>query len=261
MALEVITRQPENQTHATPLLFVHGGWHAAWAWDEHFLPYFADQGYSVHALSLRGHGGSPNDKPLRTTRIKDYAADVLEVARSIQPRPVLIGHSMGGVVIQHALAEFEAPAGVLVAAIPLNVMPSVMVLLREQTRAFLEMNLKLSLWPLVSTPERVRWLFFSDSMPEDQLMQYYPRLQDEAYMVFPDIAFLARAQPHKVKSPMLVIGAGSDRFFTQAQIEGTARSYNTTARMFPNMAHDMMLEAGWQDVADCILGWLAERGI
>src|SRR5687767_268125 len=112
MDIEVITREPKSQTHETPLLFVHGGWHGAWAWDEHFLPYFADHGFVAHALNLRGHGNIPNPKSLRWTRIKDYVDDVVQVAESITPAPVILAHSMGGLIAQHALTRFHAPAGV-----------------------------------------------------------------------------------------------------------------------------------------------------
>ena len=58
MDLEVITRTPEGPARPTPILCVHGAWHAAWCWDEHFLPAFARRGYTAHAVSLRGHRGS-----------------------------------------------------------------------------------------------------------------------------------------------------------------------------------------------------------
>ncbi len=67
--------------------------------------------------------------------------------------------------------------------------------------------------------------------------------------------------PQRVQAPMLVLGAQGDRIFTPREANATASAYKTTASVFPHMAHDMMLEAGWQEVADAILTWLAERGI
>jgi pimeloyl-ACP methyl ester carboxylesterase len=99
MQLEVISHQPENKTHDTPLLFVHGAWHGAWCW-ENFLPYFAQQGYEAHALSLRGHGGSQGHDKLRWTSIHDYVADVAQIAQTLSSPPVVIGPSMGGYVVQ-----------------------------------------------------------------------------------------------------------------------------------------------------------------
>src|SRR5207237_10428375 len=45
MHLETLTKLPESNARPTPLLFVHGAWHDAWCWAEHFLPYFAQHGY------------------------------------------------------------------------------------------------------------------------------------------------------------------------------------------------------------------------
>ena len=70
--IELIDKGSPSDTHPTPLLFVHGGWHAAWCWDEHFLEFFAAAGYRAIALSLRGHGGSPTTKPLSNCSIADY---------------------------------------------------------------------------------------------------------------------------------------------------------------------------------------------
>ncbi|BDE15432.1 MULTISPECIES: alpha/beta fold hydrolase [Mycobacterium] len=53
--LELIARGSATEHHRIPLL-LHGSWHGAWCWDEHFLGYLADRGYACHALSVRGHG-------------------------------------------------------------------------------------------------------------------------------------------------------------------------------------------------------------
>jgi hypothetical protein len=60
---------------------------------------------------------------------------------------------------------------------------------------------------------------------------------------------------------MYVAGAVNDRIFKPSEIESTARAYDTGAVIFPDMAHDMMLEPGWKSVADSVLGWLKQRGL
>ena len=75
--LEVIDKGSCSESHPVPLLFVHGAWHAAWCWDEHFLDFFFDKGFRAAAVSLRGHGKSETEQPLNTCSIKDYVADVL----------------------------------------------------------------------------------------------------------------------------------------------------------------------------------------
>jgi pimeloyl-ACP methyl ester carboxylesterase len=69
--LEVIDKGTCSESHPVPLVFVHGAWHGAWCWDEHFLDYFADRGYRALAVSLRGHGNSTTTKPLRSCSIAD----------------------------------------------------------------------------------------------------------------------------------------------------------------------------------------------
>src|SRR5664280_9489 len=69
--LEVIDKGHVTEAHPSPLLFVHGGCHAAWCWDEHFLDYFASHGFRAAAVSLRAHGGSGSDKPLRKLAVAD----------------------------------------------------------------------------------------------------------------------------------------------------------------------------------------------
>ena len=119
MNLELITRNPDGEAKATPLLFVHGKWHGAWCWDEHFLPYFAAHGYDCTALSLRGHAGSEGQDGLRWHSISDYVSDVEQVAGQFDTPPIIIGHSMGGYITQKYLETHpEIPAAVLLTAIP-----------------------------------------------------------------------------------------------------------------------------------------------
>ena len=66
-------------------------------------------------------------------------------------------------------------------------------------------------------------------------------------------------KPHLVTSPVLVLGAEHDIVFTQQEVHATAAAYHTDAEIFPEMAHDMMLEPGWATVAERIHAWLETR--
>ena len=116
--LEVIDRGACTDCHPVPLLFIHGAWHGAWCWDEHFLNFFADKGYRALALSVRGHGNSPTTKPLRACSLADYVDDVAGVADGLPTPPAVIGDSMGGLIVQKYLEKHAAPAGVLMASLP-----------------------------------------------------------------------------------------------------------------------------------------------
>jgi len=262
MRLEIISRQPASNARPTSLLFVHGAWHGAWCWAEHFLDYFAGQGYAAHALSLRGHGGSEGRERLRWTRLSDYVADVAQVAGQLPGPPVVIGHSMGGAVVLKYLETHSAPAGILLAAVPpAGVLATTLRILAHHPLRFAQVNLKLSLYPLVNTPALAREMFFASDMPEDQVRTYGARLQDEAYLGFLDILAFNLPRPQRVKTPMLVMGAANDAVFHVNEIEATARAYHTQAVILPDMAHDMMLETGWQNAADQIIAWLDDKGL
>ena len=114
--IELIDKGECTESHPVPLLFVHGAWHGAWCWDEHFLGFFANNGYRAVAPNLRGHGGSPISKPLNKCTIADYVEDVRSLAQSLPATPVLIGHSMGGFVVQKFLESREVPAAVLLSS-------------------------------------------------------------------------------------------------------------------------------------------------
>src|ERR1700733_7234817 len=98
--LEVIDKGQTSEQHSHPVLFLHGAWHGAWCWDEHFLDFFAKQGFRVLAPSLRGHGSSPIGKSIRMCSIADFVSDLSSVIDSLPSTPILVGHSLGGFVIQ-----------------------------------------------------------------------------------------------------------------------------------------------------------------
>ncbi|HSL42491.1 MAG TPA: alpha/beta hydrolase [Anaerolineales bacterium] len=244
-----------------PLLLVHGAWHGAWCW-ENFLPYFAEQGYEVHALSLRGHGNSEGREHLRWFSVREYVADLASVASSLGTPPVLIGHSMGGYVVQKYLESHTAPAGVLLTSIPtVGIIGMLLRMLKRHPASTLKALLLMNPWYFVSTPALAKDYLFSDDYPDEKFLEYYPYIQPESFRMALEAAILSLPRPGKIKTPLLVLGAENDRVFSVAEQHKTARAYKTEAVMFPDMAHDMMLEQGWGAVADTILSWLNSRNL
>jgi pimeloyl-ACP methyl ester carboxylesterase len=265
MNLEILHHAPKGDKQSTPILFVHGAWHAAWCWGEHFLLYFAEHSYDSYALSLRGHGESEGRERLRWVSARQYVEDVEQVVGELPATPIIIGHSMGGFVVQKYLEKHTAPAAVLLASIPPA--GSLRFLLRATVRfplAMLKATVTMRGYPLVETPAMAHYWFFSPDMPADQVSRYHARVQDESFRMIFDTAFLNLPRTGKIRqngTPMLVLGGESDRLFSTGEVRATARAYGVEAEFFPNMAHDMMVETGWQAVADRIIGWLGERGL
>jgi len=263
MKLELITRKSAGQPRQTPLLFVHGKWHGAWCWDEYFLPYFAGHNYECTAFSLRGHAGSEGHEGLRWHLIADYVADLEQVAGRFETPPVIIAHSMGGFITQKYLeTHHDHPAAVLLTPIPpTGLWPATFNLLRERPLIILKSLASLSLYPVVETPEVARWSLFSDDFPAEKLEKIHPLLQNESFRSYLDELGLNLVRTKNVRTPLLIIGAEKDAVIKPWTVERTARLYGTQAEIFPNMAHDVMLEAGWERVVQRALDWLKEKGL
>lgn len=268
MSLEIIVRRPPNVSNSfpTPLLFVHGAWHGAWCWDVHFLPYFAEKGFTAYAVSLRGHGQSEGKAGLRWHSLRGYVEDVVQAAEQIQrehgQRPFVIGHSMGGMVVQRYLERYAAPGGVLIASVPPRgiLFGAFLRSLRDHPIPMLKFMLTLTPYHLVGTPELAQTQFFSASMPRQEVEHYFSQIQNESYRAILDMALFGLPRPGRVKTPVLVLGAADDAIITQYEVQQTAKTYQAPVEIFPDTAHDMMLEKDWMKVADRIIGWLTERG-
>jgi pimeloyl-ACP methyl ester carboxylesterase len=259
--LEVIDKGCVSESHPVPLLFVHGAWHAAWCWDKYFLNFFADKGYRALAVSLRGHGSSPTPK-LRACSLADYVEDVGLVADSLPTRPVLIGHSLGGLIVQKYLESHDAPAGVLMASMPpRGNLGSGLRWLKQHPWHFTKMLTTGKSLAYVNTLQLARERFFSAQMPDSQVLQYAMRLQEESTRIGLDCLLLNLPRPKRVTTTLLVLGADNDGAHTRKEIRATARAYRTEAEFFLNMGHDMMLEPGWAAVAERIHSWLGTHGL
>jgi alpha-beta hydrolase superfamily lysophospholipase len=260
--LELLEQKPSVVARPHPILFVHGMWHAAWCWEETFLPYFAQQGYPAFAVSLRGHGNSAGHERLRWSSLSQYVSDVAQAVRETQSHPVVVGHSMGGVVVQKYIQKYEAPAAVLLASVPpgRGAWGATWRVFRRHPLSVLKVILTMRLYPVVSTPSLAAEFLFSSDMPLKRVEAYHARLQDDSYRAYLDLLGLGLPRRVRPKMPLLLLGAGDDRVITPSDVRATARAYGTSAEIFPGMAHDMMLEKGWQAVADRIIAWLADQG-
>ncbi len=258
MKLEVISRRPAGKAHPTPLLFVHGAYSGAWVWDEHFLPYFAARGYAAHALSLRGHGRSEGQDRLLFARLRDYVADVEQVMSMFDRPPVLIGHSMSGLVVQKILHRQPVPAAVLMASAPPHGMiPSMFGMAFTNPGLFRELALVQAFGPDIVNGLNVRQALFCDDTPDADVIRYLHRFQPELTLIVLDLMGLdLPPSTPGLDLPVLVLGAADDSFIFPGAIAATADTYRTRPEIFDGTAHAMMLDHNWRKVADRIAGWL-----
>ena len=118
MKLNIVHYKAVGTPRPTPLLLVHGAWHASWSW-ENFVPFFTGLGYDVTTVDLRGHGGSEGREKVKWhSAARGYVADVAQAVEAIGRPPVIIAHSLGGYVAQKYLENNTVPAAVLIASVP-----------------------------------------------------------------------------------------------------------------------------------------------
>lgn len=260
--LEVIDKGQTSAEHSVPLLFVHGGCHAAWCWDEHFLDYFAEHRFRAIAPSWRGHGASTSAKPLSKCSMGDYLDDVTSVVDGLDESPVLIGHSTGGFLVQKYLERRNAPAGMLMASTPPQgiLRASMRIWLRHPWTAMCANTIGQS-HEIFNTPQLAREHLFSPYTPEEIVESCAARVEpDSMRAVFLDQVFgLPKAE--RITTPMLVLGGDDDGMISTDEVRATARVYDTEPELFPRMGHNMMVEPGWRDVADRIREWLVDKGL
>ena len=262
MQLEVICRLPLTQSTKPPILCIHGAFNQARCWDKYFLPYFAQAGYPANALSLRGHGNSTGTNRLYGTSLADYVHDVAQVSQNLAQPPILIGHSMGGMIIQkYWEAHHPYQAAILMASVPPQGLWSPSVYLAYQNPGlFWQLSLIQVFGLGFVTPSLLKTALFSEPTADEVVQNYFAQLQPESQRVILDMLWLnLPTLLSKPIFPLLVLGAANDRFFPQFLVNWTAQTYGAQVHIFPHMAHTMMLEPAWQKVADYILAWLQQR--
>jgi non-heme chloroperoxidase len=255
--LEVLAAGALTAAHPTPLLFVHGAYAGAWTWAEHFLPFFAAQGFAAYALSLRGHGESDGHDRLAWHSLRDYVDDLAEVVDALPAPPVLVGHSMGAMVIMKYLERATVPGAVFLAPVPPQGLlgPSV-ALAFARPSLFAELNGLLAHGR--ASPAAMHEALFAGPVSAERLTRYYARFQRESARAIWDMTWFDLPRGWLMRRPpMLALLAGRDallpRVHSQTGFAGLAQ-----VDVLDGFGHAMMLESGWERAASRLRDWLGQ---
>ena len=256
--LEVLTRQPAQERRPTPLLFVHSAYSSARQWEAFFLPFFAGHGWAAHAVSLRGHGASGGRETVRSARLRDYVADVVRVIETLPAPPVLIGHSMGGMIVQKVLVERAVPGAVLMCSVPPHgLLVSTLSAMFGNPLMFWQMSALQQLGPEAATLDGARRALFLKDTPDDWIRRVLPSAEQESDAVMLDMTFRDLPPSRgRCDVPMLVLGAGRDACITRTAVTETAHAFGVTADIFEDLPHALMMVPEWERPARRILEWL-----
>lgn len=235
-----------------PILLVHGMFGGAWYF-ERYQRFFAKRGYVSHALNLRGHHDSRPVDDLGRVSLADYVEDARTVARDLG-RPIVIGHSMGGLIAQK-LAEADAvAAAVLVAAAPPRwITPATPLLLRKQLKHAWRILRQQS---VSGAPEDHLELSLN-RMPPDEAVVALSRLVPESGRAALQLSLsTVEVRERKVRCPMLGVVGLDDRFIVPRVMRSIARKYDMRLVELPGYAHFIITEPGWERPAGIIADWL-----
>lgn len=254
--LEVYSCLPKRKTNRPPLLFVHGAFAGGWMWTETFMPFLAAAGYPCYALSLRGHGGSDGREHIDWHSISDYVDDLASIIAWLGKAPVLVGHSMGGFVVQKYLERHAVPGAVLLCSVPpQGLIASQFHLLLQKPHLFMDLNSIMG--GDHADSQTLREALFAGEVDETMLEIWMGRMQSESHRALWDMSMFNLPSLHTMhRPPMLILGAEHDVLVPAFLVQTTGHSYGLPVHIFRDMGHAVTHEKEWPLVAGMLGEWL-----
>lgn len=251
------------------LVFVHGVSHGAWCW-ENFVEYYTKRGYACFVINLRGHGDDRNNKK---GTLKKYVDDVKKCINRCEEyckdnkipysKPYLIGHSMGGAIVEIYISEYSnkikgavlfAPATAqgmgknifttTVSTTGFNTLPTTMG--RKQNKHLSESNFFVA-------KDRNTKKFVPRITDETKLKYYDEQLCRESIFAMVNLWKFEITKPN---IPVFVIGSDKDAYFPTDSLEITANFYDTKPMVLRGLCHDIMLDPEWEKAAESVLEFI-----
>ncbi|KAJ1443241.1 Alpha/Beta hydrolase fold [Sesbania bispinosa] len=277
LSMEVIVQKGSEKERGNvecpPLVFVHGSYHAAWCWAQHWLPFFSASGYDCYALSLLGQGESDAPADSVAGTLQTHARDVANfIDQKIKSPPVLLGHSFGGLIIQYYISNLGSDklkenlypklrGAVLACSVP----PSgnsglVWRYLFSNPIAAFKVTRSLAAKGFQSSLSLCRETFFSATMEDHVVKRYQELMKESSRMPLFDLRKLNASLPvpsvPNLPLEVLVLGASNDFIVDAEGLKETAKFYGVSPICVEGVAHDMMLDTSWEKGAEVILSWL-----
>ena len=261
----------------TPVVFVHGLWLHADSWGA-WVDLFRQAGYAPTAPGWPGDSSTVEETRREPERVAGYGIDdVVEhyagIIGTLDTKPIIIGHSFGGLVVERLLGEDLAAAAVAIDAAPIKgvvyLPPSALRVASVALRNPANRNRAVSL-----TRKQFRF-GFGNAISAEESGNLYERwtIPSPAKPLFEAaLANLSPRSPAKVntdnagRGPLLLTAGGRDHTVPAAVTKATLKQYRkspavTDYREFPDRGHTLALDSRWREVADTVLTWLKAHSL
>lgn len=261
----------------TPVVFVHGLWlhHTSW---QPWLDLFAERGYEPVAPPWPGEPATvaaarSDPGPMAGVGVGEVADAMADVITALPARPVVVGHSFGGLVAQLLLNRGLADAAVAIDAAPIKgVLPAPPASLKVASVAL--RNPANRHRTVMLTPEQFRYGFTNTRTAEESAALY-----DRWVMPSPGRPLFQAAVAnfiyhapttvdlrHSHRGPLLLTLGGQDHAVPPAvsratyQLHAKKSDAVTDLVEFPAADHSLVVNSDWRQVADAALTWLGKQG-
>ena len=261
----------------TPVMFIHGLWLHASSWDP-WVEHFAARGYAPAAPGWPGDGPTveatrQNPEAVANAGIEEVAAHYRSIIDAMDQRPILIGHSFGGMIAQKLLGEDYGAAAVAIDAAQIKgVLPLPLSALHATLPVFKNPANKHKAVTL--TADQFRYSF-GNAVSEEESAALYEQWTIAAPgkpLFEAAVANFSIHSPAKVETgnekrgPLLLVMGGQDHTVPEVITKSTLKQYRHSSAVtelieFEDRGHSLTIDSGWRDVADASLDWLAKQGL
>ena len=255
---------------AKTIIFIHGMYMNNVCW-EHWIEYFQDKGYRCIAPAWPARDQPIDllrnrhpDSKLGELTLSSVVEHFTKTINTLDEKPILIGHSMGGLIVQLLLQNDLAIAGVAIdTAPPMGVFSTKWSFLKSNwphITPFISQSK-----PIAMTFERFQYTFVNTMPLPDQKAAFEKYVVPESRRV-PCESLTARIDFSKPHSPLLLIAGGADHIIPASLNKSNFVKYKrspsiTAYKEFPGRVHFTIGQKGWEDVATFTLSWLRDQSL
>lgn len=248
------------------IVLLHGMW-CTGATLEPIANQFRDAGYMVHTPTLPLHKSNLTDderRRLGKVSLRDYANYLRTYIQNLQLNqpPVLLGHSMGGLLAQMLAAEMPTRALVLVSPAP-PAGNNLIHLSSVTATSFIMANGRF--WQKANKPStwHADFCLFNKVDPSKRELHHH-NLVAESGRCFAEIVFWFLRKDKctwldlkRISCPVLTVAGTKDRLIVPDVTRKVGRSFpNSELRMYGNHGHMIFLEPGAEEVIHDMVEWV-----